>query len=144
MFVWYFSVFNQYSYYRNFFCLRPASCLRGCHRYVWVRYINTTKITVWCMPLILIHMTYFSVYTICISEICRAIFSYSTTPSQQVSVIFWNITITVWLQSQVHRVNYYFVLMHEILLQKNIETHYTVKILSYRARGSEPHIVSWH
>ena len=46
MFVWYLFVFTQYSYYREFFCLGPASRLheRDCHR--WVRYTDTTKITV--------------------------------------------------------------------------------------------------
>ena len=77
------------------------------------------------MSSILIHMTYFSVYTICISEYYRAIVSYSPKPSQQVSAIFWNITITVWLKSQVHCVNYYFPLMHEIITPQNTETHYT-------------------
>ena len=86
----------QYSYYRDFFCLGPASRLRDRHRHVWVRYIDTTKITVWCMSSILIHTTYFSVYTIWSSELYRAIVSYITTPGQQVSAILWNITITVW------------------------------------------------
>ena len=109
--MWYWSVFIQYSYYRDLFCSWPV--LRLCHRHchVWVRYYNTMKITVWCMSSILIHMTYFSVYKIFISEHYREIVSYITTPGQQVSVKCWNITITVWLQSQVHRVTYYFVLI---------------------------------
>ena len=52
----------------------------------------------------IIHMTYIYVYTIYILEYYRSIIGYSPTPGQQVSVILWNITITVWLQSQVHRV----------------------------------------
>ena len=140
--VWYRSVFNQYSYYCDLFCSGPASRLPHRHIHVWVRYFDTTKITVWCMSSILIHVTYFSVYTIWISEHYRAIVSYSPTPGQQVSAILWNITITVWLQSQVHRVTYYFVLMHDIFTSQNTGTHYTVIILSYRARSSEPQVVS--
>ena len=51
-FVWDF--LNSYSYYRDFFCLGPASrlCERHCHG--WVRYIDTTKITVWCMSSLLL------------------------------------------------------------------------------------------
>ena len=107
-FVWDWSVFTQYSYYCDFLCSRPESRLCDRHRNIWVRYIDTTKITVWCMASILIHMTYFSVYTIWISEHYRVIVSYSPTPSQKVSVILWKITINVWLQSQVHRVTCYF------------------------------------
>ena len=99
------------------------------HHHGWVRYIDNTKIMVWCISSILIHMTYSSVYKIWISEHYRAIDSYSPTPSQQVSEILWSITITVWLQSQVHPVTYYFVLMHEIFTSQNTETHYTVIIL---------------
>ena len=142
--VWYHSVFTQYSYYRDFFCLGSTSRLRDRHHHGWVRYIDTTKITVWCMSSILIHITYFFVYTICISEHYRAIVSYSPTPSQKVSEIFWNMTLTVWLKSQLHCVNYYFVLMHEIFTSQNTETHYTVIILSYQARVSEPQVVSMH
>ena len=47
--VWYISVFTQYSYYRDFFCLWPASRLHNQHCHVWVRYIHTTNITVACM-----------------------------------------------------------------------------------------------
>ena len=48
-FVWYRSVFNQYSYYCDLFCLGTELrlCRRHCH--VWVRYLYTTKIMVWCM-----------------------------------------------------------------------------------------------
>ena len=102
IFVWYCSVLTQYSYCRELFCLVLASHLRGCHCHVWVLYIDTTTITVWCMSSILIHITYFSVHTICISEHYRAIVSYIPTPVQRVSAILWSITITVWLQSQVH------------------------------------------
>ena len=77
----------QYIYYRDFFCLGPASRLRDTHSHVLVRYIDTTNITVWCMSSILIHMTYFSVYTIYTSENYREIVSYIQTPSQQVSEI---------------------------------------------------------
>ena len=45
-FVWYLFVFTQYSYYRDFFCLGPASRLRECHRPGWVHYIDTTIMTV--------------------------------------------------------------------------------------------------
>ena len=103
-FVWYKSVFNKYSFYCHFFRLGPESRLCHCHCHVWVCYFDTTKIMVWCMSSILIHMIYFSIYTIFISEHYRAIVSYCPTPSQQVSVIFWNITITFWLQSQVRSV----------------------------------------
>ena len=128
MFVWDCSFFNQYSYYRDFFCSWPASRLhdRNCH--MWVRYIDTTIFTFWRISSILIHMTYFSVYTICISENYKAIASYSPKPIQQVSAILWNITITNWLQSQVHCVTYYFVLTHEIFTSQNKGTHYTVII----------------
>ena len=106
-FVWDCSAFTQYSSYCELFCLGPASRLRDRHRHGWVCYIDTKKITVWCMSSILIHMTYFSVYKKYISEHYRAIVSYSPTPSQQVSVILWNITITFWLKSQVHRVTFF-------------------------------------
>ena len=52
--MWYFSVFTQYSYYCDFFCLGPASRLRNRHLHGWVRYIDTTIITVWCMSLLLL------------------------------------------------------------------------------------------
>ena len=104
--------------------------------------IDTTKITVRYMSSILIHRTYFSVYTIWISEHYRAIVCYSTTPSQQVSTIWWNITITVWLQSQVNRVAYYFVLMHESFTSQNTEKNHTVIISPYRVCGSKPQVVS--
>ena len=56
-FVWYIFVFTQYGYYSDFFCLGPASHLseRHCHR--WVRYIDTTKITV------LMFVWYYLVFT---------------------------------------------------------------------------------
>ena len=141
-FVWYWSVCTQYTYYRDFFCLGPASRLCHFHRLVWVQYFHTTIITIWCMSSILIHITYVRVYTICISENYRAIVSYSPTPGQQISVILWNITITVWLQSQVHRLTYYFVLIHNIFTSQNTGTHYIVIISSYRAHSSEQHVVS--
>ena len=53
-FVWYCLFFTQYSYYCDFFCSGPAPRLHDCHSHRWVRYIDTTKITVWCMsPLLL-------------------------------------------------------------------------------------------
>ena len=67
--------------------LGPALRICDHHHNVWVRYIDNTEIIVWCMSSILIHMTYFSVYTICISEHYREIVSYIPIPSQQVSVI---------------------------------------------------------
>ena len=45
-FVWDRSVFTQHSYYREFFCSGPASRIRYCHCHGWVRYIDTTEITV--------------------------------------------------------------------------------------------------
>ena len=53
-FVWDCSVFTQYIYYHDFFCLGPSYRLRNCHCHVWVRYIDTTKITVWCMSSLLL------------------------------------------------------------------------------------------
>ena len=50
------SVSNQYSYYCDFFCLGTALRLCDCHRHVWVRYIYTTKITVWCMSSLLLYI----------------------------------------------------------------------------------------
>ena len=138
--MWDRSVFTQYSYYHDFFCLWPASRICDCHSHVWVRYINTTKITVWCMSLIWIHMTYFSVCTICISEHYRDVFTYIPTPGQKVSAILWNITITVLLKSQVRRVIFY--LMYDIFTSQNTETQYIVIIMSYRARVSELQVVS--
>ena len=142
--MWDRSVFTQYSYYRDFFCSGLESRFCDRQRHKRVRYLDTKKITVWCMSLILTHMTHFSVYTTLIPEHWRDIVSYSTTPSQQVSAILWNITITVWLQSQVHRVNYYFILMHDILKSQNTGTQHTVIISSYRAHSSEPQVVSRH
>ena len=52
--MWERSVFIQYSCYRDFFCSGPASRLRNCHCHVWVRYIDTTKITVACMSSLLL------------------------------------------------------------------------------------------
>ena len=71
------------------------------------------NITIWFMSSILIHMTYFCFYTICISEHYRAIFGYIPTPDQQISSILCNITITVGFQSQIDCVTYYFVFMLE-------------------------------
>ena len=85
----------------------PASFLCHRHHHVLVRYFDTTKIKGWCMSYILINMTYFSVYTICISEHYRVIVSYIPTPLQQVSAILWSITITVWLQSQIYCVTFF-------------------------------------
>ena len=55
-FVWDRSVFTQHSYYREFFCSGPASRIRYCHCHGWVRYIDTTKITVWCMSSLLLYI----------------------------------------------------------------------------------------
>ena len=44
--VWYIFVFTQYGYHCDFFFWGPASCLRERHCHGWVRYIDTTKITV--------------------------------------------------------------------------------------------------
>ena len=53
-FVWDCLVFTEYSYYCEFFFLRPVLRLCNCHCHGWVSYIDTTKITVCCMsPLIL-------------------------------------------------------------------------------------------
>ena len=60
-----------------------------------------------------------------------AIVGYSSTPGEQVSAILLDITITLWLKSQVCRVTYYFVLMHDIFTSQNAETNYTVIMLSY-------------
>ena len=43
--MWYLFVFNQYSYFRDFFCSGPASRLRELHHHGWVHYMDTTKIT---------------------------------------------------------------------------------------------------
>ena len=88
--------FTQYSYYHDFFCSGPASRLRDCYCHMWVCYIDTTIIKVCCISSVLIHMTCFSVFTIFVSDIYRAIVSYIPTSSQQLSAILWNITITVW------------------------------------------------
>ena len=95
IFVWYCSVFTQYSYYCDLLCSGPSSrlCDHRCH--VWVRYINTTEITVWCMPSILVHMTYFSFYTIFISEHYREIVSYSPTPIQTFLKYYYILLIKV-------------------------------------------------
>ena len=45
-FVWDLLVFTQYSYFCDFFCLGPKLRLRYFHCHGWVRYILTTKITV--------------------------------------------------------------------------------------------------
>ena len=47
--MWDCSVFTQYSYYRELFCLGPELHLRKCYRHRWERFIDTMKITVWCM-----------------------------------------------------------------------------------------------
>ena len=46
MFVWDLSVFNQYIYYCDLFCSGPSLLLRDRHPHRWVRYIDTTLITV--------------------------------------------------------------------------------------------------
>ena len=94
--VWYHSVFNQRSYYRDFFCLKTTLRLRDRHRHVWLHYIDTTTFTAWCISSILIHTTSFYVYTICISELYRSIDSYSPTRDHQVSAMLWNINLNVW------------------------------------------------
>ena len=53
-FVWYRSVFTQYSYYNDFFSLGTALDPRYHHCRGWLKYIDTTKITVWCMSLLLL------------------------------------------------------------------------------------------
>ena len=52
--MWDRSVFTQYSYYRVFFCSRPSSRHFDCHRHMWVRYIDTKKIIVWCVSSLLL------------------------------------------------------------------------------------------
>ena len=47
--MWDCSVFSQYSYYCDFSCLGLASNFCDHCNHGWVRYIDTTKITVWCM-----------------------------------------------------------------------------------------------
>ena len=39
-----------------YFCSGLALRLLNRHRYVWVRYIDTTKITVWCMSSLLLYI----------------------------------------------------------------------------------------
>ena len=56
MFLWYCLVLAQYSYYRDFFCLGPASRLSTCHCHMWLQYIDTTIITVACMSLLLLYI----------------------------------------------------------------------------------------
>ena len=48
-FVWDRLVFTQYSYYHDLFFSGPELRLRNQHRHMWVRNIETTIITVWCM-----------------------------------------------------------------------------------------------
>ena len=48
-------VFIQCSYYRELFCSGIAKRLRNRHRHLWVRYIDTTKITVWCMSSLILN-----------------------------------------------------------------------------------------
>ena len=55
-FLWDHSVFTQYSYYSELFCLEPASRLSNRHRHVWVRYINNTKNMVVCMSSMLLYI----------------------------------------------------------------------------------------
>ena len=52
--MWDYLAFTHYSYYRDFFCLGQSLSPCNHHRHVWVCYINTTKITVWCMLLLLL------------------------------------------------------------------------------------------
>ena len=60
--VWYIFVFNQYSYYRAFLCLGPASRLRERHCHGWVHYIDTTKITVFMLVWYRLVFTPYSYY----------------------------------------------------------------------------------
>ena len=53
-FVWHRLVYIQYSYYRKCFCSERASRLHNFHHHVWVRCIDTTNITVWCMSSLLL------------------------------------------------------------------------------------------
>ena len=53
-FVWFRSVFTQYSYYCDFFYSGPASRICDSHWHRWVRYIGTTNITAWCTPSLLL------------------------------------------------------------------------------------------
>ena len=55
-FVWDHSVFAQYSYYCELFCSGPVLRLHDCHCHRWVRYNDATKITVWCMSLLLLYI----------------------------------------------------------------------------------------
>ena len=54
MLVWYCLVSIQYNYYLDLFCSGPAKRLSNCHCHVWVRYTDTTKITVGCMSSLLL------------------------------------------------------------------------------------------
>ena len=47
-------VFTQYSYYHELFFSGTALHIRNCCRHVLVQYIDTTKITVACMSLLLL------------------------------------------------------------------------------------------
>ena len=47
-------VFTQYSYYSDFFCSGKVSRLRNRHSHVWVLYIDTMRITVWWISLLLL------------------------------------------------------------------------------------------
>ena len=55
-FFWDCSFFNQYSYYRDLFCLGTALPIHDRHRHRWLRYIDTTTIMVWCMSLLLFYI----------------------------------------------------------------------------------------
>ena len=52
--MWDCSVFTQYSYYRDLFCSVPEFYLCYHYRHGWVRYIDTTKTTVWYMSSLLL------------------------------------------------------------------------------------------
>ena len=76
-FVWYRSVFTKFSYYRDFFCLEPASCLHDHHCHGWMCYIDTTKITalmfVWYC-LVFIQYIYYSDFFCLGPALCIPIF----------------------------------------------------------------------
>ena len=108
-FVWYLSVFNQYSYYCDLFCLGAAYCIYHRHHHVSVSYSDTTKIMVLCISSILIQISYFSLYIIpsyrarssepqfvsryspIVSEFCTVLsyFQLNNTTYQKVSAISW-------------------------------------------------------
>ena len=59
----------------------------------------------------------------------RAIVDYIPPPGQQVSAILWNITIHVWLKSQVHCVTYFFLNAWHLYITKyrnTLHIHYFI------------------